>query len=96
MPLNCPSTFRALQVGPNSILEGACRVTFSSLLKAPSEIAVTSAPVSSLNGISWFSSVGEMNHVEFPSVLITPRNVSVVSSLVAAVFEKHCELKWPL
>ena len=27
---------------------------------------------------------------------ITPRNVLVVSSLVVAVFEKHCELKWPL
>ena len=62
----CPSP------SPNSILEGACRVTFFSLLKVSSEIAVTSAPVSSLNDISWFSSISEMNHVSLPLCTLRP------------------------
>ena len=64
-------------------------------MKAPSEIAVTSAPVLSLNDISRFSSLSkQINDSSFE--LTTPRKVSAVSSLVVAVFDKYWALKWPL
>ena len=48
-----PSTFRGFLSGPQNWLEGFFRIGFPIFCIASSEVAVTSAPVSSLNGMTF-------------------------------------------
>ena len=96
--VHCPATFSLWRAGPYSALEGWRSWTFCSLLKVSRLIAVTSAPVSSLNFTSRCCSIRTVAIQGWCWLSLTAfRNaLSRVASFRPAFLLKHAAPKWPI
>ena len=69
-------TFSGWLFGPRKPLADFCSLTFESVLKVFIDTAVASAPVSSLNTISWpFISIGAVHDVPFVSWMVSKKAI---------------------